>query len=108
VTLVNSGLVCWDIVRLQEALPKLRNQNAKREYYLTDCASILRQAGQRIGVVTAADADDTYGVTTRVDLAGAEALDRKRTLRHWMLEGVTIVDPESTYIDETAQLSPDC
>jgi bifunctional UDP-N-acetylglucosamine pyrophosphorylase / glucosamine-1-phosphate N-acetyltransferase len=108
VTLVNSGLVCWDIARLLDALPQLRNNNAKREYYLTDCAAILRRSGQRIGVVTAPDPDETYGVNTRVDLARAEALYRRRILNRWMLSGVTIVDPETTYIDDTAELAPDC
>jgi len=52
-----------------------------------------------VGVVRAKNPDETQGINTRVDLARAEAIYRQRILEHWMREGVTIVDPASTYID---------
>lgn len=108
ITLVNSGVACWDIALLAKALPRLRPDNAKREYYLTDAAALLRGLGEKVGVVTASDPDETHGINTRVDLARAEALFRRRILEHWMREGVTIVDPATTYIDAEAALAPDC
>lgn len=107
ITLVNSGVACWDIQMLLAVLPRLKPNNAKREYYLTDAAALLRQLGGRVGVVRAKNPDETQGINTRVDLAKAEAISRQRILDHWMREGVTIVDPTTTYIDSEAVLHPD-
>jgi bifunctional UDP-N-acetylglucosamine pyrophosphorylase/glucosamine-1-phosphate N-acetyltransferase len=107
ITLVNSGVACWDIPMLLAALPRLTSKNAKREYYLTDAAAILRTMGGRVGVVRAQNPDETHGINNRVDLARAEAIFRQRVLEHWMREGVTIIDPASTYIDADATIHPD-
>jgi len=107
ITLVNSGVACWDIGALVDALPQLRPNNAKREYYLTDAAALLRARGLRVGVVSAEQPEETMGVNTRVELAQAEAVWRRRILERWMLAGVTIVDPATTYIGADAELEPD-
>ena len=74
-------------------LPRLKPNNAKREYYLTDAAALLRQhLGGRVGVVRARNPDETQGINTRVDLARAETISRQRILEHWMREGVTIAE----------------
>ncbi|MFA5975782.1 MAG: bifunctional UDP-N-acetylglucosamine diphosphorylase/glucosamine-1-phosphate N-acetyltransferase GlmU [Elusimicrobiota bacterium] len=108
ITLVNSGVACWDIERLLKVLPRIQANNAKHEYYLTDAAKLLRDLGERVGVVTTSDPDETHGINNRVDLARAEAILRRRILEQWMREGVTIVDPETTYVDADAVLAPDC
>jgi len=107
ITLVNSGVACWDIQTLLTVLPRLKPDNAKREYYLTDAVALMRHLGGRVGVVRARNADETHGVNTRVDLARAEAIYRQRILEHWMREGVTIVDPASTFIDADAIIAGD-
>jgi bifunctional UDP-N-acetylglucosamine pyrophosphorylase/glucosamine-1-phosphate N-acetyltransferase len=107
ITLVNSGVACWDIQMLLAVLPRLKPNNAKREYYLTDAVALLRHLGGRVGVVRAKNPDETQGINTRVDLARAEYIYRQRILEHWMREGVTIVDPASTYIDAEAVIQPD-
>jgi bifunctional UDP-N-acetylglucosamine pyrophosphorylase/glucosamine-1-phosphate N-acetyltransferase len=107
ITLVNSGVACWDIPMLLTALPRLTPKNAKREYYLTDAAAILRTMGGRVGVVRAQNPDETHGINTRVDLARAEAIFRQRVLEHWMREGVTVIDPATTYVDADAVIHPD-
>ena len=107
ITLVNSGVACWDVPMLLAALPRLQSKNAKHEYYLTDAAAILRNMGGRVGVIRAKNADETHGINTRVDLARAEAIIRQRILEHWMREGVTIVDPATTYIDAESVIHPD-
>src|SRR5258706_2581565 len=107
ITLVNSGVACWDIQMLLAVLPRIKPNNAKREYYLTDAAALLRAMGGRLGVVRAKNPDETHGINTRVDLARAEAIFRQRILEHWMREGVTILDPASTYIDLEAVIHPD-
>lgn len=108
ITLVNSGVACWDIGLLLEVLPRIKPNNVKHEYYLTDAAALLRGLGKRVGVVRVADPNETHGINNRVDLARAEQLFRKRILQHWMLEGVTVVDPDTTYIDAGAKLAADC
>ncbi len=108
ITLVNSGVACWDIGFLLEVLPRLKPNNAKHEFYLTDAVALLRELRQRVGVMQVADVNETHGVNNRMDLARAEAIMRKRVLEHWMIEGVTIIDPETTYIDSEARLSADC
>lgn len=107
VRVVNSGVACWDVASLLRALPKLKANNVKREYYLTDAAALIRDAGGRVGLMVAEDADETQGVNSRVELAHAEATLRKQILDRWMREGVTLIDPATTYIDAEAQLSPD-
>ncbi len=107
ISLVNSGVACWDIASLLHVLPKLKPNNAKHEYYLTDCVALLRARGQQVGVMTVADESETWGVNNRIDLAQAEAVWRKRILEHWMREGVTMADPATTYIDLNSRLAPD-
>jgi len=107
ITLVNSGVACWDIPMLLAVLPRLQPNNAKHEYYLTDAVALLRNLGGRVGVIRAKNPDETQGINTRVDLARAEFISRQRILEHWMREGVTIVDPASTYIDAETVIHPD-
>ena len=107
VTLVNSGVACWDIPRLLEVLPELRPDNAKHEYYLTDAVALLRAREHSVGVVTATDPTETHGVNDRNDLADVEAISRRRILQRWMQEGVTVVDPATTYVDANVVLQPD-
>lgn len=107
ITLVNSGVACWDIQTLLAVLPRLQPNNAKREYYLTDAAAHIRNIGERVGVVRAKNPDETHGINTRIDLSRAEAIFRQRILEHWMREGVTIIDPVTTYIDIDAQIGVD-
>jgi bifunctional UDP-N-acetylglucosamine pyrophosphorylase/glucosamine-1-phosphate N-acetyltransferase len=107
VSLVNSGVACWDIQKLLKVLPRLRPNNAKHEYYLTDAVALLRQEGHTVGVITARDPQETHGINTRRDLAEVEAVYRRRILDHWMLQGVTILDPATTYIEAGVKLQPD-
>jgi len=107
VTLVNSGVACWDVRKLLKVLPRIRPNNAKREYYLTDAVALLRQDGSRVGVVTAKAWTETQGINTRLDLAEAEREYRRRVNERWMREGVTVVDPATTYIDDRATIGQD-
>ena len=107
ITLVNSGVACWDIQKLTSVLSRIKPNNAKREYYLTDAAALLRNLGERVGVVRADHPEETHGINNRVDLSEVEAIWRRRILEHWMREGVTIVDPTTTYIDSEVVLAAD-
>ncbi|MDO9175897.1 MAG: bifunctional UDP-N-acetylglucosamine diphosphorylase/glucosamine-1-phosphate N-acetyltransferase GlmU, partial [Actinomycetota bacterium] len=91
---------------LAPALRKLSPDNAQGEYYLTDVIGSLASMGHRIGCVQAPEAE-TQGVNDRWQLALAERELRSRTNRHWLLNGVTMLDPRQTFVDVTVQLGRD-
>ena len=91
---------------LGPALRSLTSDNAQGEYYLTDVISVLAGMGHRIGCVQAPGAE-TQGVNDRWQLALAERELRSRTNRHWLLNGVTMLDPRQTFIDVTVTIGRD-
>ena len=91
---------------LGPALRHLSPDNAQGEYYLTDVVGSLAGMGHRVDCVTA-PADETQGVNDRWQLALAERELRARTNRHWLLNGVTMLDPRQTFIDVTVDLGRD-
>ena len=91
---------------LGPALRHLSPDNSQGEYYLTDVIGSLAAMGHRIGCVQAPEAE-TQGVNDRWQLALAERELRSRTNRHWLLNGVTMLDPRQTFIDVTVQVGRD-
>lgn len=104
---INSGTYCFDNKALFEALKKVDNNNSQGEYYLTDVISILKEQGEAIAAFAAADADELLGVNDRVALSQAESYMRNRLALHHMREGVTIIDPSSTYIGADVVIGSD-
>lgn len=104
---VNTGITCVEIPFLREALDRLRDDNAQKEFYLTDLAAYAVSQGLRVGSLLAEDAFRALGINTRKDLAEAEICIRRSICDRWMLAGVTIEDPRHTYIDVTVTLEPD-
>ena len=104
---VNSSIYVFDAVRLWPALDRLQPQNAQGELYLTDAARFLVEDGENVGVMKAPDPAEIEGVNTREELADAGASLRARINREHMLAGVTIVDPDTTWIDAEVELEPD-
>lgn len=103
--------VCTSIYAFRRDLlgPALRNlttDNAQGEFYLTDVIEGLASMGHRVGAVQA-PAAETQGVNDRWQLALAEREFRNRTNRHWLLNGVTMLDPRQTFIDVTVKLGRD-
>jgi bifunctional UDP-N-acetylglucosamine pyrophosphorylase/glucosamine-1-phosphate N-acetyltransferase len=92
---------------LFEALGKIGNQNAQREYYLTDLVEIALATGGRVVTARAPDPVETLGINDRAQLAEAERILRRRINERWMREGVTLVDPEHTYIDVDCEIGAD-
>jgi bifunctional UDP-N-acetylglucosamine pyrophosphorylase/glucosamine-1-phosphate N-acetyltransferase len=105
-TEVNVGAYCFDAAWLWPALTGLP-LSPKGEYYLTDLVAMAVAEGGRVGSVTTADETEAIGINTRVQLAAAEAVLRRRLNERWMLAGVTLVDPATTYIDPDAELGAD-
>ena len=103
---LNVGVYVFRADWLWEHLPKI-TPKSKGEYYLTDLVEIATAEAQTVQGIAVEDTDEVIGVNTRVHLSDAEAALRRRITRRWMLDGVTISDPASTYIDERATIGQD-
>ncbi|MCU1399728.1 MAG: glmU [Acidimicrobiales bacterium] len=103
---MNTSIYAFRRDLLGPALRHLSPDNSQGEYYLTDVIGVLSGMGHRIGAVQASPAE-TAGVNDRWQLALAERELRARTNRHWLLNGVTMLDPRQTFIDVTVQLGRD-
>jgi bifunctional UDP-N-acetylglucosamine pyrophosphorylase/glucosamine-1-phosphate N-acetyltransferase len=104
---VNTGIYVFRRSLLAPALRRLSPENAQGEYYLTDVIEVLAGTGHPVATHVATDPNETHGVNDRVQLAAAEAELRARTNHDWLRRGVTMVDPDTTYVDTTVQLAPD-
>jgi len=104
---INTGVCAFNAAELYKALKSLKNDNAKGEYYLTDVPRIMLESGLQGGLLVAQSFDEFHGVDTRIDLATATKVMRKRINERHMLNGVTIIDPENTYIDYDVEIGQD-
>lgn len=103
---INSGMYCFDIEVLLENLNKLDNNNAQGEYYLTDVIEILKNQGLKVGAFQVS-VEEITAVNSRVELSNAENIMRVRINKKHMENGVTIIDPQSTYIDSEVEIGYD-
>ncbi|SDE21449.1 bifunctional UDP-N-acetylglucosamine diphosphorylase/glucosamine-1-phosphate N-acetyltransferase GlmU [Sporomusa acidovorans] len=104
---INTGIYCFEAGKLLAALDGLTCDNAQGEYYLTDVIAILNKQAQKVWAVTAGDYRETLGINSRLQLAEAESIIRRRKLEALMESGVTIMDPNSTFIDLQVEIAPD-
>ncbi|MCW0213324.1 MAG: bifunctional UDP-N-acetylglucosamine diphosphorylase/glucosamine-1-phosphate N-acetyltransferase GlmU [Pseudonocardia sp.] len=107
ITEVNSGVYAFDADFLATGLGRLGTDNAQGELYLTDLVELAVADGLRVGAVRCADEWLVRGVNDRVQLAELRAELNRRLLHGWMLAGVTVVDPATTWVDVTARLGVD-
>jgi bifunctional UDP-N-acetylglucosamine pyrophosphorylase / glucosamine-1-phosphate N-acetyltransferase len=104
---INSGIFAFDRAFLAGALAALDTDNAQGERYLTDVVAIARAGGHAVGAIVLRDVWQLEGVNDRAQLARLGAELNRRTLDRWMRDGVTVVDPGSTWVDVTVRLAPD-
>ena len=104
---INSGIYAFDGHVLADALDQLTPTNTQGEWYLTDVLAIVAGHGHRVGAVVTDDVWQTEGVNDRAQLATLRRVLNERLARAWMLDGVTIVDPATTWIDVDVRLAPD-
>ncbi len=104
---INVGAYVFDAASLRAALERLQADNAQGELYLTDVISLLLDAGDAVGSFVADDPEVCLGVNSRVELAVINAAMRRRLLERLMLEGVTVEDPETTYVDWGVEVGRD-
>ena len=104
---INSGIYCMDAGFLFAHIRGVGNDNAQGEYYLTDLLAIAVREGLTCLALETVDADEIMGVNDRVQLAEAARILRRRINRDHMLNGVTLIDPDTTYIDEGVTIGAD-
>jgi bifunctional UDP-N-acetylglucosamine pyrophosphorylase/glucosamine-1-phosphate N-acetyltransferase len=104
---INTGIFCFRRNLVAPALRMVQPDNAQGEYYLTDVVEVLAEAGHKVVSVVVPDPDEAHGINDRAQLAHAEAELRARTNATWLARGVTMVDPDATYIDTTVSLAAD-
>jgi len=104
---INTGTYCFDNKALFEALNAVNNDNSQGEYYLPDVIEILKEQNQIVAAYKTPNFDETLGVNDRYALSMAETLMRKVINKKHMLNGVTIIDPASTYISADTVIGED-
>jgi bifunctional UDP-N-acetylglucosamine pyrophosphorylase/glucosamine-1-phosphate N-acetyltransferase len=104
---VNTSIYCFRRSILAPTLRRLSPANAQGEYYLTDAVAVLQSAGYSVRSLVLADSMEAAGVNDRAQLAVAEAELRDRINERWMRRGVTMWDPERTYVDAASRLEAD-
>ncbi|WP_034526574.1 bifunctional UDP-N-acetylglucosamine diphosphorylase/glucosamine-1-phosphate N-acetyltransferase GlmU [Secundilactobacillus oryzae] len=104
---INTGVYVFDNQALFRALHETNNENAQGEYYLTDVIEILKNQGDTVAAYTMSDFDESMGVNDRVALAKANRIMQKRINETHMRNGVTLINPENTYIDMNVTIGAD-
>jgi bifunctional UDP-N-acetylglucosamine pyrophosphorylase / glucosamine-1-phosphate N-acetyltransferase len=104
---INTGIYVFRRSVLAPAIRRVSPQNASGEYYLTDVVEVLHDAGYTVASIEADDPVETMGINDRVQLASAEAVLRRRTNTALLRAGVTMLDPERTYVDAGVSVAPD-
>jgi bifunctional UDP-N-acetylglucosamine pyrophosphorylase/glucosamine-1-phosphate N-acetyltransferase len=104
---INTGIYCFERAALFEALQNTNCNNMQGEYYLTDVIGILAASHAKVWAVKVDDFQETLGINSRMQLAEAEKIIRKRKLEELMDSGVTIMDIDSTFIDQEVTIGAD-
>jgi bifunctional UDP-N-acetylglucosamine pyrophosphorylase/glucosamine-1-phosphate N-acetyltransferase len=106
ITEVSAGVYAFDLAMLASVIDKVDRENQQGEYYLPDVIPLLRSQGASVVAFTV-DESEVAGANSRSQLAWAGAMLRKRVCEHWLDQGVTVVDPETTYIDTSVKIAQD-
>ncbi len=104
---INSGVYCFNSRSLSEGLKDIRLNPRKKEYYLTDIIAIMAGKKEKLSSFTAKDGCEIMGINNRCDLAKASSVLRRRLVDNLMLNGVTVIDPDTTYIEAPLKIGRD-
>ena len=104
---INTGIYCVKAPFLKEGLKEIGKENAQGEYYLTDLVGVVRKRDLRCSAHMVADPVEVMGINTRVDLATAGEALRQEKVKELMLSGVTLLDPQTTYVERTVEIGKD-
>lgn len=104
---INTGTYCFDNEALFSALKQVSNDNAQEEYYLTDVIEILKEAGEAVTAYVTEDEEEIIGINDRVALAEASNIMKNRINEKHLRNGVSIIDPNNTYIGPLVTMEQD-
>jgi bifunctional UDP-N-acetylglucosamine pyrophosphorylase/glucosamine-1-phosphate N-acetyltransferase len=106
---LNVGVYCFNAKWLWEQIPFLpiRQARSGQEYYLTDMVSRAVERGRGVEAIVVEDADECLGAGTRAEMVAVEKAFRRRANNRWLAAGVTLVDPDTIYIDQTVIIGQD-
>lgn len=104
---INTGIYAFDNKTLFSNLQEIQNKNAQSEYYITDLVEILNNKGIKVNALVAKDNDEVAGVNDKVELAKANRTMQKSINTEWMKKGVTLINPDATYIGADVELAPE-
>ncbi len=104
---VNAGFYCFTIPHIFPYMAKIQRSRHQKEYYLPDVFSILRKEGEEVNSFPVSSPQEVLGINNRYQLAQVERVMREEFLQDLMMQGVTIVDPHSAYIDSTVTIGKD-
>lgn len=107
ITEINSGIIAFDGGFLAEVLPRIGNDNAKKEFYLTDAIALAVSDGLGVDAFVLDDVSEAEGANDRAQLAALGKILNERIVTRWMKDGVTVMDPATTWIDADVELAPD-
>lgn len=104
---VNAGIYCLNWGKIKSAFGQLKTNNAQGEYYLTDIISWGKMQKLNVNAYILEDSEEIYGINSRLNLAQATKMMNRRNLEKYMTNGVTIVDPDTTWISEDTEIGQD-
>ncbi len=104
---INSGIYIFKGSLLKKSLKEINSNNAQNEYYVTDVIEILKNEGYKVGGYIVEDANDILGVNSRLQLSECESIMKNRINNYHMSQGVTLIDPNTTYIDSDVEIGRD-
>lgn len=104
---INSGIYCFDIEALNEALKEIDTNNKRKEYYLTDVIKIMYAKGLKVSTVVVDDNTEILGVNDKSQLAALSNIFKIRINMEHMEKGVTVIDPNNTYIYDNVEIGVD-
>lgn len=104
---INVGIYCVDNELLWQYLPEIKNENAQKEYYVTDLVQIFNEHGHNVGALIVDDPMEAAGINNRQELAAATKWMQNKVNQKLMSEGVTLISPETTFISPDCQIGED-
>lgn len=104
---INTGIYAFDNRSLFEYIKELRNDNAQREYYITDLVKIFSEHDHQVKAVVIKDPDEAMGINDRLELYQASKWLQRKINQYWMRNGVTLIEPEMTFIGPDVRIGED-
>ncbi len=104
---INTGIMCFNKDKLAKVIRRIRPNNRKREYYLTDAISVIYKNGGLVENLKLDNCDEALGINSRWDLTRANKIMQSRINAEWMKKGVSIISPDSTFIGYGTKIAPD-